>query len=464
GWYRTGDLGELDRDGFLSLRGRLGELIVLPNGLNVRPEDVEEELLREEAVADCAVVGPRDPGGAVSVHAVVIPAEGDAGAREEVADAVRAANRRLAPHQRITGFTLWEHGALPRTNLLKVKRHEVLATLAGAEPATEGSTRPGGGEDRTSRLLGLLAEVVPRGAAIGPESDLALDLGLDSLALVELAVRLESELGLSIEDGDLAAAATVGELLAVLEAGEAASPPLAFPWWALRRPARALRAALQAALLLPAHAAVCSPFRVDGLEELGRAGRPVLLVANHASHLDTPSILRALPRRLRARVAVAAAADYFFRNRALRAATPLLLNGFPFSRRGAVRSSLERCGDLVERGWSVLVYPEGTRSRSGSLQPFRSGSGLLAAGLRVPVVPVAVAGTHALLPKGRRWPRRGPVTVRFGPPLRFGPSDDYADAAARLARAVAALLPQSDEQHGSPLPTVPAASGEARGA
>jgi 1-acyl-sn-glycerol-3-phosphate acyltransferase len=201
-----------------------------------------------------------------------------------------------------------------------------------------------------------------------------------------------------------------------------------------------VRAILQAAVLLPAHALVCTPFRVEGRDHLAEAGSPILLVANHASHLDTPSILRALPRRRRARVAVAAAADYFFRTRTFRVVTPLLLNGFPFSREGAVRSSLEHCGDLVDRGWSILVYPEGTRSLTGELQPFRLGSGVLATGLRVPVIPVAVEGTHALLPKGRRRPRRGPVTVRFGQPLCFGTSDARTDAAARLAREVAALL------------------------
>jgi long-chain acyl-CoA synthetase len=440
GWYRTGDLGELDRDGFLHLRGRLKELIVLPSGLNVQPEDVEAELLQETAVADCAVVGPADGTGDVHVHAVVIPAQPGEGARERVGAAVRAANRRLASHQRIAAFTLWEQGELPRTNLLKVKRHEVVAALAGRAPAGEPS--PGAEaplEDRRSRLCRLLAELAPPGTAIGPESDLVLDLGLDSLALVELAVRLESELGLSVEDGDLAAAATVAQLVELVEAGETVSPPAPLPSWALRRPVRAVRALLQAALLFPAHRVVCTPFRVAGLEGLSDVASPVLLVANHSSHLDTPSILRALPRRLRARVAVAAAADYFFRTPALRLATPLLLNGFPFSREGAVRSSLEHCGDLVDAGWSVLVYPEGTRSLTGALQPFRRGSGLLATGLRVPIVPIGLQGTHAILPKGARWPRRGPVTVRFGRPLRFGPADAHAAAAFRLAREVGEL-------------------------
>jgi long-chain acyl-CoA synthetase len=441
GWYRTGDLGALDRDGFLYLHGRLKDLIVLPSGLNVFPEDVERELLREDAVADCAVIGVQDEERRLRVHAVVVPAQPGAEAQRRVADAVRAANARLAPHQRISSFTLWEHGDLPCTSLLKVKRHEVAATLAGRPPAEPSPERPAPAVDRHDRLLRLLGDLAPPGTPIRPESDLALDLVLDSLARVELAVRLEGELGLSVEDGDLASALTVGELVRLVDAGELVSQPIAFPWWALRAPARAARTALQALVLLPVHALVCSPFRVQGLEHVVGIESPVLLVANHSSHLDTPSILRALPRRLRARVAVAAAADYFFRTRPLAVAMPLLLNAFPFSREGAVRSSLEHCGDLADRGWSVLVYPEGTRSPTGRLQPFRTGTGLLATELGALVVPIGVDGCHALLPKGRRRPRRGPVTVRFGPAFRPRPGETHPAAAAELADAVSRLLP-----------------------
>ena len=445
GWYRTGDVGELDLDGFLYLRGRLSDMIVLPSGLNVYPEDVEAELGREPAVADCTVVGRPGESGDVQVHAVVVPAQTGGSADDRVAEAVRAANLRLAPHQRVAAFTLWEQRELPRTSLLKVKRHEVLAALAGREPAGEAAPpRPRAEVDRRSRLLGLLARLCPPGTAIGPASDLTLDLGLDSLSRVELAVQLETELGVSVEDGDLTTLATVAELIALVDRGEAVSRPVAFPAWALCHPAQAARAGLQTAVLFPVHALFCSPFRVDGVEHLAGVDSPVLLVANHSSHLDTPSILRALPRRLRARVAVAAAADYFFRTRALACTVSLLLNAFPFSREGAVRSSLERCGDLADHGWSVLVYPEGTRSPTGDLQPFRSGIGLLATELHVPVVPIGVEGTHELLPKGRRLPRRGPVTVRFGRPLRPDPAEDRGLVAARLVREVAALQQSAD--------------------
>jgi long-chain acyl-CoA synthetase len=448
GWFRTGDVGAVDEDGFIRLGGRLNDVIVLASGLKVYPEDVEEELLREGAFADCAVVGTPGPGGAPRVHAVVVPADGGEGARERAAAGVRATNRRLAPHQRVAEFTSWENGELPRTGLRKLRRHEVLAALAG-EPRAETAIAPprAPAEDREARVLAVVGALADPPRAVDPGCDLALDLGLDSLARVELAVQLESELGISLEDGDLACASSVGDLLALVEpGGTAASPRATFPDWALAAPARLARAALQAVLLLPAHALVCTPFRVEGRDQLPPTDSPVLLVANHASHLDTPSILRALPRARRTRVAVAAAADYFFRTRTLRAATPLVLNGFPFSREGAVRSSLEHCGELVDRGWSVLVYPEGTRSLNGELQPFRAGGGLLATGLRVPVVPVAVEGSFALLPKGRRLPRRGPVTVRFGRPVQLDPFEDHTRAAQRLECEVAALL---HFQHGT---------------
>jgi long-chain acyl-CoA synthetase len=463
GWYRTGDVGEVDADGFLSLHGRLGDMIVLASGLNVFPEDVEAELAREQVVAECAVVGLGDERGVEHVHAVVVPSAdvGPPGDDDErVAQAVRSANRRLLPHQRIADFTVWE-GELPRTSVLKVRRHEVVASLGEGRPVARAAPRPTPGVARTTVLAAVLADLTPAGTAIGPDSDLVLDLGLDSLARVELAVRLERELGLSMEDGDLARAVTVGDLVRLAEEGRIASSSPRVPDWALERPVRALRSVAQAALLFPAHAVVCRPFDVEGREHLERLDGPVLLLPNHCSHLDTPSVLRALPRQLRRRLAVAAATDYFFRTRLLAVVMPVLLNAFPFSREGAVRSSLERCGELVDRGWSVLVYPEGTRSVTGRLQPFRAGSGLLATELRVPVVPIGITGTHALLPKGSRRPRRGPVTVRIGPPIVLAGQPSPTEATRALREAVARLLPE--EGQGTARPSAVRALSPPRG-
>ncbi len=447
GWYCTGDLAEQDATGRLYLRGRLRDLIVLPNGLNVYPEDVERELAKEDAVADCVVLGLPGADGGQRVHAVILPSSQKrgraglaAGALErEIEAAVRRANVRLAPHQRIATHSLWPGENFPRTTSLKVKRHEVLAALSGAAPGAQERSafqRPG---DRQARLYRIIAEVarVPV-EQVQPESELGAALGIDSLGRVELALRLEEELGAVPDDAQLAGVQTVAQLTALIDQGPAPAPALPFPRWALSAPARWIRWAFQEALVWPLHRLVCRPFRVEGVAHLAAVRGPALFIANHTSHLDTPSVLRALPPRRRRRVAVAAAADYFYRNPLVGAAVSLLLNSFPFSRQGAVGASLEYCGELVDAGWSLLVYPEGTRSPTGELQPFKTGIGLLARELRVPVVLVAIRGTYAMLPRGTWCPRPGPVSIRFGAPLilpaHLTPEDATATLQAELAR------------------------------
>jgi long-chain acyl-CoA synthetase len=325
-----------------------------------------------------------------------------------------------------------------------VKRNDVRAVLGGAAPAPPATAyRPADPvADAASRLRRILAEagqVAPE--AIRSESDLALDLHLDSLARLVLALHLEEELGVAVDEAELAQARTCADVGALVErppAAPAGAPRQ--PRWALHRTVRPLRRALQAAVLLPAHRCLCRPFEVRGAERLRGLSLPALFVANHAGHLDTPSVLFALPPPIRSRLAMAAAADYFYRNRVIGTAVSLLFNAFPFSREGNVRASLAYCGELADAGWSILIYPEGTRSVSGELQAFESGIGLLASGLRLPVVPIAIEGTFAVLPKGAWRPRPGAVRVTFGAPVAVTSDAPAAETAAMLRQHVANLL------------------------
>jgi long-chain acyl-CoA synthetase len=216
-----------------------------------------------------------------------------------------------------------------------------------------------------------------------------------------------------------------------------------FPRWARSGPAGLLRSVFQERVLLPLLGWVCRPLRVEGREHLAGVSAPYLLVANHCSHLDTIVLLRALPRHLRRRLAVAAAADYFFERRGPALLAPLLLHAFPLARHGAIRPSLDYCHELVAEGWAVLVYPEGTRSPDGKPRPFKAGVGALAVELGVPVIPAYLTGPHACLPRGASRPRPGPVTVRFGRPLRFRRRAPVPRVAAELDAAVRALAGQS---------------------
>jgi long-chain acyl-CoA synthetase len=208
----------------------------------------------------------------------------------------------------------------------------------------------------------------------------------------------------------------------------------AFPRWTLGPLAQGVRDGLQRTLVFPFQSRACHPFQVVGREHLESLSGPAIFIANHASHLDTPTVLRALPHPIRRRVAIAAAADYFYRDRRLGLAVSLAFNTFPLVRRGSAHASLAYCRELLEGGWSILIFPEGTRSTTGELQPFKNGVGLLATRLRAPVIPIGITGLDRVMPKGRRCPRPGPVSVRIGAPVAL-PSDLDPRAAAALLRA-----------------------------
>ncbi len=165
--------------------------------------------------------------------------------------------------------------------------------------------------------------------------------------------------------------------------------------------------------------------RASGREKLEGVKGPVILVANHASHMDTPVILSALPRRLRKRTVVAAAADYFYRNRVVASLVSLIFNTVPIERKGGAGASKSssHLDKLLDQGWSLLLYPEGTRSRGGMPGPLRRGAAVLAAAHHLTIVPIRVTGTAQAMPPGRLWPKRlrsKPVPKRHRIEVSFG--------------------------------------------
>ena len=209
--------------------------------------------------------------------------------------------------------------------------------------------------------------------------------------------------------------------------------------WSRRRPAMAAREVAQKVGLEPLFRSQVRT-RVEGLDVLSRVDGPVIFVANHASHLDTPLILLSLPDAWRRRTAVAAAADYFFDTWWRAVGSSLLFNTFPIDRRGGTMAATP--GEVLADGWSLVIYPEGTRSTDGWMGKFRMGAAFLAKEYAVPVVPVAHRGTFAAMPRGAGWPSAGrrQLTIRFGEPLVCGADESVRDFAPRIKDAVAALL------------------------
>jgi 1-acyl-sn-glycerol-3-phosphate acyltransferase len=195
--------------------------------------------------------------------------------------------------------------------------------------------------------------------------------------------------------------------------------------WARCAPARAVRETILQFVLAPLMDLYTRP-RVYGREVFSRLPHPVILVANHSSHLDTPTILRALPLKWRQRTAVAAAADYFYKRRAVASMVALIFNTVPLLRQGGGvnNGATEHVDRLLDQRWNLLMFPEGTRSRSGELGKMRSGAAAIAQAHDIPILPIYLKGTHDAMPPGRNWPkrrrflaRRHRVEVHFGEPI-----------------------------------------------
>jgi 1-acyl-sn-glycerol-3-phosphate acyltransferase len=212
--------------------------------------------------------------------------------------------------------------------------------------------------------------------------------------------------------------------------------------WARCAPARLARETILSGFFAPVMAWYVNR-RIEGREIFKGVRPPVVFVANHASHMDTPAILRALPRAWRQRTAVAAAADYFYRKRWVAAAVSLLFSTVPISRRGGgmEKGAADHLHRLLRQRWNLLLYPEGTRSRSGSRGKLHSGAAVLAAAHDVAIVPIYVAGTGEAMPPGRSWPRRlsagmifrrHPISIRFGAPIRPERGEHRNETMARV--------------------------------
>ena len=441
GWYKTGDIGEIDDEGFLSIRGRKKNVIVSASGMNIYPEDIEPVLNKLPGVRDSCVVGLED-GGDVRIHAVLLMDKARQWSQEAVQSLIESANRQLQSHQQIQGYSLWPYEDFPRTNTLKIKRAPILDELRQEKPRAE-AAQPGSGD----RILDMLAELAKVDArTIEPDTSLVMDLGLDSIARVELAMLLEDEFNVEIDESVIGPHTTVSQLREIIESPQKEVLYYDFPRWAVTRPVRAVRALLQAlALRIPS---LFSRTKVKGRENLMDIEMPVIFIANHVSHYDTIYMIRSIPWTLR-KLAIATAADvmyeikpdYSWKQKLLVRfrgfAVSLLINAFPFSREVHVKRSFEYMGWLIDAGWNILLFPEGKLTNTGQMNRFRPGIGLLAQAMQVPVVPVRIDGLYRITNHKHWIPRKfGCVRITLGKPMHVDPRADPGEVAEELEDAV----------------------------
>ncbi len=435
GWLFTGDLGRLDEEGNLYIVGRSKEIIVDSNGKNVYPDELEELYAAPGVIKELAVIGLPD-GAGERVAAVVVPEKDltDEEAQSRIDGHMHEVSAKLPLYKRVKTFEIRAE-ELPRTPTRKVKRRELVAWLQEKRILEAKDATPAADTDR-EWLLDLVARVAEK-----PRSAVSLDLGLDELGFDSL---MYNELAVAIE-GATGESLTADALMSTTRIRELAENLKRRPHRELRERAPAPKDAEAQKVELPyvvkqagraSLSAVQKWFYRDVLrpEFHGRANIPshvhFLVVANHASHLDMGLVKMALGESGKNLVALAAA-DYFFDNKVKRAFFENFTNLVPMERKGSLRKSLAWAFHLLEQGYNVLIFPEGTRSRQGTIQPFQRGLGHLVLRARVGVLPLYLE-TYDALPPGAWYPQSRDVSARIGPYL---PYEVLARAAAGLPRS-----------------------------
>ncbi len=439
GWYRTGDIGALDAAGNLYFKGRKKEVIVTPGGMKVYPEDLEAALRAQPEVKDCVVVGIERGGNAEPCAVLIL--RGDANPE----DVVQRANQSLAEYQRMRMWIVWPQDDFPRTNTQKPRRNLIRemaqARIESREPAADLQSGP---------LNDLIARVSGHAAGLRPDARLDSDLGLSSLDRVELLSAVEDRYQVDLSEARFSSLETVGDLERMLRGEAAPGAGYHYPSWALRWPVTWARFLAHYLLMRPAILLLGWP-RIEGREHLRGVRGPLLIVSNHIDDVDPGFILTALPARFRHRLAIATGGEALEalrtppleRNFFLRLYDRLqwflgvsLLNLFPLPRAAGFRRSFVYAGEAVDRGYSVLVFPEGRHTTDGKILPFRAGIGLLAQNLGVPVLPIRINGLFEVKQAGRKFAAPWRICVRIGEPIRFEPETNPEKIAAELQRAI----------------------------
>ncbi len=438
GWFHTGDLGWVDADGYVYVTGRIKDVIVTGAGKNVYPADLEAIYQSIPAIKEICVLGVKS-GLTEDIHAVLTPqadppdSRAQAEVKKEIQREIQRIGKELPSYHRLQHIHVWFE-PVPRSDSGEVCREAVRRQLleelqqdrppsAQALPTQLGQGN--GQEEELFRELSRLSGIPPQ--AIKEDSHLYSDLGLDSLMTIQLLLFAESHFGVAVSDQVAPTLQTVGQLLEQIRF----QTPVADKAKAKERRIRssrpyAERSATDRWLLGSSHRLLNLLYqkyfrlKVHNQKHLPVAG-PYIIAANHCSHLDGGAMISAVSEALGPQEAkkmhILGARDYFFDTALKSWFFSTFLNLVPVEREETSLAGLRMVKSILSGGESVLIFPEGTRSRTGKLQEFKPGVGLIAQELGVPVIPVYIQGTHRAMPVGKALPHRRGIEVFFAPAI-----------------------------------------------
>jgi long-chain acyl-CoA synthetase len=452
GWFPTGDVGEIGEEGRLFFKGRKKESIVTAAGLNIYPADLELVMGREASIKAGVVIEFEGPHGPEPLAVLILR---DKGANAEAA--ISRVNELLAPHQQIRRWFIWPGEDFPRTATHKVRK-QVVGGFVRAELARAAKISDPGAASaicHSNDLVEIIARISKDvSATFDPSAKLGADLKLDSLGRVELLSAIEDRYQLEIDEAAFTDATTLAEVETLIRAGgHEEKSPYPYPKWQRSWPLNWLRIVLLYGIVLPATRVMGSP-GIRGKEHLRNVRGPLVFICNHVTMADHAFVLLALPRRFRTRMAIAMDGEQLREWRHPAAGTSVLtrvllllkyvsvvffFNVFAMPQKSGFRRSFMFAGEAMDHGFSLMVFPEGRRTKHGALNPFMPGTGLLIQKLDAPVVPMRINGLWELKVASRHFAWPGEVSVIIGQPVNYSPQQDPQAIAADLAERVRGL-------------------------
>jgi long-chain acyl-CoA synthetase len=453
GWFRSGDMGRFDKEGHLYIVGRRKDVIKLPSGKNVFPEDVEAHYEHSPFVSEVCVLGIKDRSsqfkGAEKLSAVVVPnfdylkAQRIANAREWVVWELENLGRELPEYQRVHDFVVRAE-PLPRTTTRKIRRFELKSQLDQLAAHEGRETRAIVLSEADRVLMDSLAGRAVVAAisqhsrdaqVISPQMNLEIDLGLDSLARAECVVAVEQKLGIELKPEEVATTQTVGDLVQLANlktTGEArvGAAGEEFHWHdmlggaseelpeltQLLRPKPTLVVLARIVLrLIYLAARVFFRMEVKGSEVLTQLKSPYLICPNHQSYIDPFLVCSAYPRSVLQNSFHVGASMYFTNAAMIRLGR--LINVVPIDPDAQLLQAMRAGAAGLRAGKILNIYPEGQRSFDGKLHDFKKGAAILATELNLPIVPVALDGPYRIWPRKSWRIRFAKVKITFGAPI-----------------------------------------------
>jgi len=438
GWYHTGDIGQFDKDGFLYITGREAFRIVLANGQKVYPEDIEKKLNAHPFVTESCVVGLKKEEGEV-VHAVVITKY-----PKKLSEIIRDTNQKLASHEQIMEYSLWKEEDFPRTPILKIDRKKVASTLAShpdPDLSGKGSSVISHTQDKLISLISLVTKTAQ--SKIKENLSLATDLKLDSLQRVELLSLIEQEFAVAISETAINPQTTVEVLRTLIKESPIAPEETKITEWNYNHISAKIRTFLQDFFAFPIHA-LFAPIKVIGKENLRNIQKPCIFYFNHIGIMDGLCVLRVLSKEIREKLVIAVNSDIWQDYR--KNWVQFLGGGFPFDKKKKIKASLETTGEFLDKGFSVLLAPEGTFSKDGTLMEFKKGIGFIAVEMQVPVVPIKIDPAYREIfpPMGKLFlenlpKKRKKIWIKIGKPMSFLKNVSYEEASKKMRQVLEAL-------------------------